>query len=260
MTTAPSSSRRFLTDEGEPRAFIIVSSARSGSNLLVTYLRQVKRAACFGEVLRSEFPDKPGWDKLIKRLDMPADSKTLHARDLTSWWQHFVAQGLRQRRWLGAKAFYYHRRDDPIWHRFEAEDHRVIHLWRDATFDQYVSRLLAVESGQWKAPDADGGSSDEPRVTFDREDYLRYRALLRTDITATRTRFGDSDRYVEIEYRQLSQRDFMADLLDRLFGERIEIRKLLRRQRGRPKIEYLRNPAAAEPFVSDSIEAGFAPQ
>jgi LPS sulfotransferase NodH len=259
-TTLVSEARTFLTEDGEPRAFIIVSSARSGSNLLVTYLRQLSRAACFGEILRKEFPDKGGWDKLVERLDMPPGSRRLHAEDLTTWWETFLARGLRRRRWLGAKAFYYHRRDDPIWERFSHPDHRVIHLWRDATFDQYVSRLLAVESGQWKAPDSAGQVAAEPRVTFDRDDYLRYRALLRTDIVATRTRFGDSDRYAEIEYRQLSDRAFMSDLLERLFGERVEIREVLRRQRGRPKVEYLTNPAAAEPYADDSIENGFARQ
>ena len=48
----------FLTDDGEPRAFVIVSSARSGSNLLVAYLRQVARAACFGEILRENLQEK----------------------------------------------------------------------------------------------------------------------------------------------------------------------------------------------------------
>ena len=33
--------RLFLTDDGEPRAFVIVSSARSGSNLLVSYLQHL---------------------------------------------------------------------------------------------------------------------------------------------------------------------------------------------------------------------------
>ena len=46
----------FLTEAGAPRAFVVVSSARSGSNLLVSYLRQVARAACFGEIFRSQFP------------------------------------------------------------------------------------------------------------------------------------------------------------------------------------------------------------
>jgi hypothetical protein len=270
-----------LTPEGEPRAFVIVSSARSGSNLLVGYLRQVRQAACFGEIIRPDFVDQPGWDKLVERLDLPASARDLHVTDATAFWELVLAQGLRRRRWLGAKAFYYHRRGDPIWERFGHPDHRVIHLWRDATFDQYVSRLLAVASGEWKSAGSDraagsdrgaasdggagsdggtgpGGGTGSLLVDFDAADYLRYRDALRRDIETTRERYGGSDRYVEIEYRQLLDRAFVGALLDRLFGERIDVEETLRRQHGRPKIEYLRDPDAAAPFTADSISAGFA--
>ena len=74
MTATGTERTRFLTDAGEPSASIIVTSARSGSNLLVTYLRQVSQLACFGEILRERFSDTPGWDKLLCRLDMPVDA------------------------------------------------------------------------------------------------------------------------------------------------------------------------------------------
>lgn len=256
MTASESpSGGRFLGSEGEPRAFVIVSSARSGSNLLVAYLRQVSRAACFGEIFRGEFPTKPGWETLVRRLDLPVSARELHRSDLTAFWELVLAQGLRRRQWVGAKAFYYHRESDALWSRFAAADHRVLHLWRDATFDQYVSRLLAVESGEWKA----GDGSAEPRVTFDAGDYLRYREGIREGLERTRARYGDSDRFIEIEYRQLSDHAFVEALLQRLFGERIAVEETLRRQRGRPKLDYLLNPEAAAPFVEDSLSRGFAP-
>ena len=255
MTPSPAQAGPlFLTDEGEPRAFVIVSSARSGSNLLVSYLRQVSEAACFGEILRGEFPTKPGWDKLVRRLDLPPSARELHRADLTAFWELCLRQGLRRRRWVGAKAFYYHREADPVWSRFEAPDHRVLHLWRDSTFDQYVSRLLAVESGEWKA----GDGSAEPRVTFDRHDYLRYREGIRAGLERTRARFGQSDRFTDIEYRQLMDHDFVEGLLLRLFGERISVEETLRRQRGRPKLEYLTNPDEAAPYTGDTLRGGFA--
>ncbi len=248
------SERRFLTDDGAPQAFVIVSSARSGSNLLVSYLRQVSLAACFGEIFRGEFPSKAGWDKLVGRLDLPPTARELHRSDLSRFWELVLAQGLRRRRWVGAKAFYYHREGDPVWSRFEAPDHRVLHLWRDSTFDQYVSRLLAVESGEWKA----GDGSAEPRVTFDPDDYLRYRAGILAGFTRTRERYGGSGRFEDIEYRQLTDRTFVEELLLRLFGERIAAEETLRRQRGRPKLEYLTNPDVAEAFAADSLRQGFA--
>ena len=271
---------RFLTDEGEPRAFVIVSSARSGSNLLVSYLRQVSRAACFGEILRGEFPSKPGWDKLVERLDLPPQAAELHRSDLTAFWELFLSQGLRRRHWVGAKVFYYHRADNAVWERFAAADHRVIHLWRDSTFDQYVSRLLAVESGEWKrgegagaegaralgavasgAGAASGGAASggaEPLVTFVRDDYLRYRSELQAGLERTRERYRDSEHYTEIEYRQLSDHAFVESLLTRLFEERVNVEETLRRQRGRAKLEYLANPQDGAPFAADSISGGYA--
>jgi LPS sulfotransferase NodH len=255
MTATGNERTRFLTDAGEPSAFVIVTSARSGSNLLVTYLRQVTQLACFGEILRERFPETSGWDKLVRRLDLPADARRLHAEAPTEFWGLFLAHGLRRRRYLGAKAFYYHRRGDRLWDRFGEPDHRVLHLWRDATFDQYVSRLLALASGEWKA----GDGADEPQVTFERDGYLRYREAMRRDIEWARVRYGGTDRYVELEYRQLAEHAFVEELMLRLFGERVDVREGLRRQRPRPKIEYLTNPAEAEPFAADSISAGFAP-
>jgi hypothetical protein len=95
-------------------------------------------------------------------------------------------------------------------------------------------------------------------VTFDKADYLRYRAALLADVRATRARYGSSDTYVELEYRQLLDHSVVEALLARLFGERIDVAETLHRQRGRPKIEYLSNPADGAPFTADSIERGFA--
>ncbi|MEX1295338.1 MAG: sulfotransferase [Candidatus Limnocylindrales bacterium] len=257
MTPAPAAGpdgRGFLTEAGEPRAFVVVSSARSGSNLLVSYLRQVRQVACFGEIFRGEFPGKPGWAKLASRLELSASARALHRSDLTAFWELVLSQGLRRRRWVGAKAFYYHREADAVWSRFEAPDHLVLHLWRDSTFDQYVSRLLAVESGEWKA----GDGAAEPRVTFDRDDYLRYRDGIRAGLERTRARYGGRERFADIEYGQLSDHAFVEELLLRLFGERIAVEETLRRQRGRPKLDYLLNPEAAAPFEGDTISRGFA--
>ena len=86
-----------------------------------------------------------------------------------------------------------------------------------------MSRLLAVESGEWKA----GDGSAEPRVVFDRDDYLRYRDGIQAGVERTRARFGGAGRFVDIEYRQLIDHAFVEDLLLALFGERIAVEDVL---------------------------------
>ena len=67
-----------------------------------------------------------------------------------------------------------------------------------------------------------------------------------------------SERFVDIEYRQLTDHAYVESLLLRLFGERISVEETLRRQRSRPKLDYLRNPDAGRPFAADTLSGGFA--
>ena len=115
-----------------------------------------------------------------------------------------------------------------------------------------------MASGEWKSA---GRAPDDPELLVDFEvaEYLRYREAMRADIEATRARYGGSDRYAELEYRQLLDHAFIEGWLLDWFGERVDVVETLRQQRGRPKLEYLRNPESAAPFVEDSISRGFAP-
>jgi LPS sulfotransferase NodH len=247
----------YLTDAGEPRAFIIVSSMRSGSTLLVRHLRQLSRSACFGEILRADFPDMDPWPQLVKRLDLPASARTTHAASAADFWELVLSRTLARKRFVGSKIFADHRRGEGVWDRFAARDHRIFHLWRDSTFDSWVSLQLALATGEWKAPGADRASTEQARIAFDPEAYVRYRARIATDVAAMRERYGASPRYVELEYDELTDLPAMTSLLERLFGERVALEERLDRQRPLPKVDYLSNPAAALPFVDDSLGAGF---
>lgn len=248
---------RFLTPEGDPRAFIVVSSMRSGSTLLVRHLRQVSAAACFGEILRSDFPDMEGWPRIVKRLGLPPEARTTHAERVTDFWDLVLTRTLERKQWVGSKIFSDHRRGDAVWDRFSASDHRVFHLWRDSTFDTYISLQLARETGEWKAPQTDARQNADPRVAFDRDAYIRYRSQIRDDVQSVRQRYGPSDHYVELEYSQLTDLAPMATLLESLFSERVRLEERLSRQRPKRKIEYVINRGEAEPFETDTLRAGF---
>lgn len=232
---------------------------RSGSTLLVRHLRQLPEGACFGEILRADFPTQEGWDRIVKRLRLPPDARTLHERDASAFWELVLERTLGRKRWAGSKIFPDHRRGDAVWDRFAEPDHRVFHLWRDSTFDTYVSLELARATGEWQAPPPDAVERPEPIVTFDREAYLRYRAGLREDVAAVRARYASGgDRYLELEYAQLSDLNAIAALLERTFGTPVALEERMTRQRPRPKIEYVTNPSEAAPFEHDTLTGGFA--
>lgn len=250
-------------DGGRPRAVVVVSSSRSGSNLLIRYLRQVPGAAAFGEIFRDDFPRMTAWAQFSKRLGLREDAVGMHAADLTGFWDLVLARILLRKRWVAAKIFYYHRRGDPVWQRFAAPDHRVIHLWRDSTFEQYVSRLRAVSSGQWKGQagvpgQASASAHEAEPVVFDPDDYREFREQRRRDIEATRDRYSETAGYTEIEYRQLTDPVAMTTAFESIFGERVDLEERLERQSTRSTIDYVSNPEAAAPFVADSISGGFA--
>ena len=247
----------YLTESGDPRAFIVISSMRSGSTLLVRHLRQLNLSACFGEILRADFPDMDPWPQLVKRLDLPATARATHAHSAADFWELVLFRTLARKRFVGSKIFADHRRGEDVWDRFAAPDHRVFHLWRDSTFDSWVSLQLALTTGEWKAPAADGAQAERPRITFDPGAYLRYRARIATDVATMRERYRSSPRYVELEYDELIDLPAMTSLLEQLFGERVELEERLDRQRPLPKTEYLSNPEEASPFVHDSLRVGF---
>lgn len=247
----------FVDDAGEPRAFIVISSMRSGSTLLVRHLRQLRQAACFGEILRRDFPGMAGWPRLAKRLDLAPGARDTHAASALDFWELVLARTLARKRFVGSKIFADHRRGEDVWDRFAQPDHRVFHLWRDSTFDSWVSLELARKTGEWQAPTAERSTSDRPRIRFDVAAYERYRTRLAADVRGVRERYGGSPRYVELEYDELTDLAAMATLLEGIFGERVALEERLDRQRPRPKIDYLENPDDARPFEADSLRAGF---
>jgi LPS sulfotransferase NodH len=247
----------FVDDAGEPRAFIVISSMRSGSTLLVRHLRQMRQTACFGEILREDLPDMDGWPRLVKRLHLPSTARDLHATSASDFWELVLKRTLARRRLVGSKIFADHRRGEDVWDRFAQADHRILHLWRDSTFDSWVSLELARKTGEWKAPTSDASPAQHPRIPFDVEAYERYRGKIAMDTRAVRERYSASTRYVELEYDELTDLVAMGALLERVFGERVALEEGLDRQRSLPKIDYLENPDDARPFQADSLRVGF---
>ena len=153
------------------RPFVIVSQARSGSNLLVSLLGSHPHVEASGELL-----------------------KRLHGADVATRVAEIYGPKPRRIRAAGFKCFYYHPLDDraaPMWERLlEVPDLHLVHLQRRNVLRTVTSRKLASLTGAWLARGAEAraGVATKPTITFTPEEL--------------RTAFEQCDRWVaECELR-----------------------------------------------------------
>jgi LPS sulfotransferase NodH len=172
------------------REFVLLSVARSGSNLLRDYLNQHKQIRCFGEVFKKSFSKEKDWDVFG---EMNVDIKRLHAEDLVSFWkviaEHYKADDVV----VGAKLFYYHREGNDIWRYLASSRMPIIHLLREELIDSYLSLKLAETSGIWKQPKAKTTEANyERNVNVDLADFQKYCANIQHYLEQTRSLFKDN--------------------------------------------------------------------
>jgi hypothetical protein len=136
--------------------FIILSSGRSGSNLLVSLLRSDPEVICFGELLNvgADFIDfsAEGYD------DYSTEDRTLRDTDVTAFFERRIfcehGPGIRA---VGFKPMYQHLPFFPDLAGWLAAqpDLRVVHSKRRNLLRLLVSLRIAEKTGQWIAPTAD---------------------------------------------------------------------------------------------------------
>jgi LPS sulfotransferase NodH len=199
------------------RPFVIVSRARSGSNLLVSLLGSHPQIDARGE--------------LLKRLhDTPVDERLAQ----------IYGRKPRRIRAVGFKCFYYHPLDDrqaPVWpHLAAIEQLHVVHLRRRNALRTLTSRRLAELTGEWvdHRPDDEARASTKPKVRFD---TATLRAELEQDeawATACRQRFAGHP-VLEVVYEDLiAPSGTHEDLLAFLGVAPHPLRTTLRRQNPEP--------------------------
>lgn len=163
------------------RPFVIVSQARSGSNLLVSLLDSHPQIDARGELLR--------------RLDGVPIATRL---------EEIYGRKPRRIHAVGFKCFYYHPLDNPdapIWEQLQAiEGLHVVHLARRNVLRTVTSRRLAGATGAWV--DHGEGVAAKPKVRFTpaelREAFEQTEAWIR----AYEHRFRDHPR-LEVSFEDL---------------------------------------------------------
>lgn len=143
---------RSISGTSRYRKFVIVSTARTGSTLLVNLLKSHSQVCVFGELFRSA--NEIGWDVKPFRTFQRADIVSLYRTNPVAFLDGYVF-----RRWprtcraVGFKLFYYHARTPEhsvVWDYLAADPEVcVLHLRRRNLLAQYYSLRLAHQTNSW---------------------------------------------------------------------------------------------------------------
>jgi LPS sulfotransferase NodH len=185
------------------RNFVIVSVARSGSNLLRDYLNQHGNIRCFGEIFKKSFikGGKP-WRTLSGGSE---ELKHLHQTDLVAFWKLTLDKYNLDKPVIGAKIFYYHRHGEEIWRYFASSYTPIIHLVREQLIDSYLSQKLAKASGVWKQVEGKRIDTEYERsISVDLADFQYYCARFQRHFASIKLLFRDNP-YLEITYSALAK-------------------------------------------------------
>ena len=193
--------------EGKNR-FVIICTARTGSNLLARSLARAPQVRCFGEVAKFNFASEPNAFAPFVRLTgrEEAGLASLQKNDIASFIFDVIYKLPCEA--VGFKLFYEHCREGDrvkLWDRLSAEKSvKVVHLTRDATFDLYLSLLYAQRTNQWlvRHEDAETASNDSEDIEVDVEHCRAFLERYLASRQQTAERFS-AHPYLEVDYSEL---------------------------------------------------------
>jgi len=185
--------------------FIILGTARSGSNFLRGLLNSHTQIVAFGELFRSH--DSIGWE-------LPPYDTYLQSRRLISL-MHSNPGGFLEKKVftrfprhiaaVGFKIFYYHAQDDSrtgVWaYLRDRKDLRIIHLKRHNTLRVIISLKKAFVTNRWT--NTTGIEEGSPVLPLDYEECLEAFTWAQETKRRYDTYFKDSNK-LDVCYETLS--------------------------------------------------------
>jgi len=236
-----------------PTPFIIISLARSGSNQLVDYINQIPDCMCYGEIFKDTIRNEPGWQRVAAYFSSPAEAQYMHESDLVGFWRQLLSMQPNSTEYLGAKIFYYHRENDPIWDYIYSGSIPIIHLWRNNIFESFVSLVRAEQTGQWSARRREDLDVSQANISFDAQRYCRYRELTIAQYANAQDRLEKCSKVLALEYEQISNTTEISELLSRFFCKDVRVAQTLLKQSQKSPLEYVENRDAAVPYIDDLL-------
>lgn len=195
--------------------FILLSSARTGSNLLSASIRQNSPVVSFGEIAKEDFAGEPDAFRYISRLTkVPVEElRQVHATDVERFIYQIVFR-ISGAPAVGFKMFYEHCRSPQrsgLWKRLISDDElKVIHLTRTHLLEMYVSLRYAATTGRWTewirpGKNIANPANDAADIELNSSECESYFTRYEANVADARRSFAQHS-VLEIEYEDLVQR------------------------------------------------------
>lgn len=163
--------------------FIIITYARTGSNLLMSNLNSHKNIEAKGEVFRD-----------------------LKGKSCKEVWENFYSKKNRGIINAGFKLFYthpFHTDDRSVWNFIlDDKDIRIIHLVRKNKLRTYLSGEIAKKTDIWTEKGENNISLEEKRVKIDFNDFNERLNSIEEFEKNTRNTYQDHN-FIEVSYEEL---------------------------------------------------------
>lgn len=233
------------------KPIIVITMARSGSNLLQGYLGQLQGVVALQEIFRNV--QAPDIRFLWERVDIPIHHlmklSELQKTDRALFWKS-LRRTLAARDLIpAAKIFYGHvPRDDRLWTAFGKA--RILHLVRENILAAIVSKKLASRAQQWKSKTYTSDYDGEPIVVSKRlcEATL---AKLEENLRWAREKYRNA-HYRELRYADIANIDTARDTLRRALGVEVDLQpQKMVQQRRKPLSEVVANYSRVSDFDRD---------
>jgi LPS sulfotransferase NodH len=247
-----------MNETSPKERFMIITTARSGSNQLVDYVNQTKVALCFGEIVKKQFFDAPGSSKHFNLISAcfpnVEEAKTLQLSNPEEFWEIVSNRVPGKHRYVGAKVFYEHREKHPLWREILKRNSIIIHLWRSRVFDSFLSLDRAKATKQWTIRQGSAPTTRNPPIVFDEKRYLAYRDLSRDRFMRMRNRRNESAHYYEIEYAQIGEPALIGSILNDIFKAQAVYSETLMKQAPDDPLDNVQNRSVAEKYLNDRLD------
>ena len=253
---------------GAKTKFLVVCTARTGSNLLTRSLGRPPDVRCFGELAKANYRAEPNAFTTLQRLTGRGAEELAELQSETI--ENFIFDIVYkiEGEAIGFKIFYEHCREATravLWDRLAAERTlKVVHLTRDAGFDLYVSLLYAELTNKWVTlrGEFDAQANDSDNIDVDIGHCGRF--LQRYfDRRREAAKAFARHPYLEVDYSELEGdlsgalhkvRDFLE-----VPQQGIDIAPL-RKQAARPAREKVRNYAEVKAAFRGTDVASMFPR